>query len=57
MPYTVRHDADAGNGPALEDTDHFGAAFDPVAFQVAFNSLYPDRANHIACHYVAPVIH
>ncbi|MEE8869078.1 MAG: triacylglycerol lipase [Acidipropionibacterium acidipropionici] len=45
------------NKCALDHTDHFGAAFDPVAFQVAFNSLYPDRASHVTCRYVAPVIH
>lgn len=37
---------------AKDHTDHFGFTYDPVAFQVVFNTLLPDKAKAIRCVYV-----
>ncbi|PGX61183.1 triacylglycerol lipase, partial [Cutibacterium avidum] len=37
---------------AKDHTDHFGFTYDPVAFQVVFNTLLPDKAKAIRCLYL-----
>lgn len=41
---------------AADLTDHFGATYDPVGFQIARNALDPEHAQPINCTFVPPVI-
>ncbi|MCF2707136.1 lipase [Arcanobacterium haemolyticum] len=41
---------------AWDHTDHLGATYDPVSFEVAYNALYPEYAAPVTCRYVPPII-
>ncbi|GAA1388529.1 hypothetical protein [Luteococcus peritonei] len=49
--------AGADATPGRSDlTDHFGATYDPVGYQVVRNALDPTRAQKVNCTLVPPVI-